>query len=134
MFPDVSLFAAAGLAGSFYLICQGDQTPIACDPNNPTSDFLPIGGTSASSPAFAGIMALVNQQTGSRQGNANYVLYKTRGAAAHGLPRCDRRQPLPCRAKPAPPTAPLRRPATPTAFSAVITPGPATTWLPAWAR
>src|ERR1017187_5805296 len=34
------------------------------------------GGTSASSPAFAGVMALVNQKTGSRLGNANYVLYK----------------------------------------------------------
>jgi len=37
--------------------------------------FLGVGGTSASSPAFAGIMALVNQKTGSRQGNANYTLY-----------------------------------------------------------
>ena len=35
-----------------------------------------VGGTSASSPAFAGIMALMNQKTGERQGNANYVFYK----------------------------------------------------------
>ena len=74
--PDVSLFAADGLAGSFYVICEADQSTLACNPNIPTADFLGIGGTSASAPAFAGIMALVNQQTGARQGNANYVLYK----------------------------------------------------------
>ena len=34
-----------------------------------------IGGTSASSPAFAGLMALAIQQTRSRQGNANTALY-----------------------------------------------------------
>ena len=69
--PDVSLFASNGFLGSFYIICQSDQTG-SCSINN----FLGFGGTSVSSPAFAGIMALVNQQTGSRQGNANYVLYK----------------------------------------------------------
>jgi hypothetical protein len=75
--PDVSLFAASGSpSGSFYLICEADQSGGSCNPNAPTANFLGVGGTSASSPAFAGIMALVNQQTGSRQGNANYVLYK----------------------------------------------------------
>jgi hypothetical protein len=38
--------------------------------------FALAGGTSFSAPAFAGIMALVNQKTGSRQGQANYVLYQ----------------------------------------------------------
>src|SRR5208283_4123027 len=42
---------------------------------NCPNTFLGFGGTSVSSPAFAGIMALVNQQYG-RQGNANYVFYK----------------------------------------------------------
>ena len=75
--PDVSLFAAAGSpSGSFYVICEADQVAGACNPSAPTSNFLAIGGTSASAPAFAGIMALINQQTGSRQGNADYVLYK----------------------------------------------------------
>lgn len=73
--PDVSLFASNGFLGSFYIICQSDQTYGTCNLNS-TSYFLGFGGTSVSSPAFAGIMALVNQQTGSRQGNANYVLYK----------------------------------------------------------
>ena len=74
--PDVSLFASNGFLGSFYIICQSDQTYGTCGLNNAPSYFLGFGGTSVSSPAFAGIMALVNQQTGSRQGNANYVLYK----------------------------------------------------------
>jgi len=77
--PDVSLFASNGFVGSFYIICQSDETPSGtCDLNAPYQDFLGFGGTSVSSPAFAGIMALVNQQYG-RQGNANYVLYKLAG-------------------------------------------------------
>ncbi|HZC25164.1 MAG TPA: S53 family peptidase, partial [Candidatus Binatia bacterium] len=69
--PDVSLFASNGFMGSFYIICQSDQTYGTCNLNS-TSYFLGFGGTSVSSPAFAGILALGNQQTGSRQGNANY--------------------------------------------------------------
>jgi hypothetical protein len=74
--PDVSLFAATGFyTGSFYIVCEADQTGgTYCDPAN--LDFLGVGGTSASSPAFAGIMALIDEKTGSRQGNANYVLYQ----------------------------------------------------------
>jgi len=74
--PDVSLFASNGFSGSFYIFCESDQTNGTCNLNSPYTDFLGVGGTSVSSPAFAGIMALVNQKTGSRQGNANYVLYK----------------------------------------------------------
>src|ERR1700728_4716222 len=73
--PDVSLFASDRFLGSFYIICQSDQTYGTCNLSS-DSYFLGFGGTSVSSPAFAGIMALVNQETGSRQGNANYVLYK----------------------------------------------------------
>ena len=42
-----------------------------------------VGGTSASTPAFAGIMALMVQLAGERQGNANPLLY---GLAATGSP------------------------------------------------
>ena len=45
--------------------------------------FLGFGGTSVSSPAFAGIMALINQKTGERQGNANYVFYKMAATAGN---------------------------------------------------
>ena len=77
--PDVSLFASNGYNGSFYIICETDYTSqtggsASCDLNAPYQDFLGLGGTSASTPAFAGIMAMVNQKYG-RQGNANYVLY-----------------------------------------------------------
>jgi subtilase family serine protease len=70
--PDVSLFASNGFLGSFYVICQQDQTGGVCDLNN----FLGYGGTSVASPAFAGIMALVNQKTGSPQGVPGFALYK----------------------------------------------------------
>ena len=69
--PDVSLFASNGFVGNSYAICETDVIGF-CGASN----LLPLGGTSASSPAFAAIMALVNQKTSSRQGNANVVLYK----------------------------------------------------------
>jgi len=80
--PDVSLFASNGFNGSFYIICEQDATLFgqsACSLTDET--FLGVGGTSASAPSFAGIMALVNQKMASqggssRQGNANYILYK----------------------------------------------------------
>ncbi len=77
--PDVSLFASNGYNGSFYVICETDYTSqtgggASCDLSSPYQDFLGLGGTSAGTPAFAGIMAMVNQKYG-RQGNANYVLY-----------------------------------------------------------
>ena len=73
--PDVALFASAGFyTNSFYIICEADLTDgVSCDGQN--GEFLGVGGTSASAPSFAGIMAMVDQKTASRQGNANYVLY-----------------------------------------------------------
>ena len=38
-----------------------------------------IGGTSAASPAMAGVMALINQKAGSAQGNPNTELYMLAG-------------------------------------------------------
>lgn len=67
--PDVSL-TAAGHDG--YMVCLDGS----CD----SGSFYAVGGTSASSPSFAGIMALVNQKTGSRQGQANYTLYRLAGS------------------------------------------------------
>ncbi len=71
--PDVSLFASPGFVGEVYLACETDIQAY-CQPG--TLEFAGVGGTSVSSPSFAGIMALVNQKTGERQGNANYVFYK----------------------------------------------------------
>ncbi|MGB8802494.1 MAG: Ig-like domain repeat protein [Candidatus Acidiferrales bacterium] len=76
--PDVSFYASSGFyTGSFYVVCEADQTDgVYCDQDPQDLEFLGVGGTSASTPSFAGIMALVNQKTASRQGNANYTLYK----------------------------------------------------------
>ena len=76
--PDVSLFAGNGYNGSFYVFCEMDantSNTSSCDLSAPYLDFQGAGGTSASTQTFGGIMALVNQKTGQRQGNANYVLY-----------------------------------------------------------
>ena len=78
--PDISLFASPGFTGSAYIFCQSDLTGVPCNLNSYGYTFHLIGGTSASAPAFAGIMALVNQYQAahggsSRQGNPNYVLY-----------------------------------------------------------
>jgi hypothetical protein len=86
--PDVSFFASDGgpLVGGAdvaYVICQSDTNPqdsttptgASCNITTPYEDFSVVGGTSVSTPAFAAVMALVNQSTGQRQGNANYVLY-----------------------------------------------------------
>jgi hypothetical protein len=76
--PDVSLFASAGFNGSFYIMCEADMGVFGSSEtcSLTTNTFVGIGGTSASAPTFAAIMALVNEKTGARQGNANYVLYK----------------------------------------------------------
>lgn len=78
--PDISLFASPGFTGSAYIFCQSDLTGVPCNLNSYGYTFHLIGGTSASAPAFAGVMALVNQYQAahggsSRQGNPNYVLY-----------------------------------------------------------
>jgi Pro-kumamolisin, activation domain/Bacterial Ig-like domain (group 3) len=76
--PDVSLFASPGFDNSGYIICQSDVAGV-CN-QTAVSNFEIVGGTSVSAPAFAGIMALVNQYQSAhggsaRQGNANPVLY-----------------------------------------------------------
>src|SRR6185437_10764934 len=74
--PDISLSAASH---DPYILCfEG-----SCQ----SGSALGISGTSASAPSFAGMIALVNQQTGSRQGQANYVLYRL--AAAETLSQCN---------------------------------------------
>jgi hypothetical protein len=90
--PDVSLFSSGGFMGSAYILCEADQfsPPQTCSLNSAFSTFLGIGGTSASAPAFAGMMALVNQFTGAAgEGNANYVLYKMAASSAQTSQHCD---------------------------------------------
>jgi trimeric autotransporter adhesin len=72
--PDISLFAAPGANNSFYPICAFPGDCVNTEPGTTEIIYSAVGGTSASTPAFAGIMALVNQKYGA-QGQANYVLY-----------------------------------------------------------
>ncbi len=62
--PDVSLFAANGIWGHFYIICMSDPNEggAPCHYKN-QGDLLgnAFGGTSVSAPAFAGITALLTQ-------------------------------------------------------------------------
>lgn len=80
--PDVS-FTAAGHDG--YILCFNQS----CQGGG----FYSVGGTSASSPAFTGVMALVNQKTNSRQGQANYILYQL-AASEYGSPNLPNKQNL----------------------------------------
>jgi len=73
--PDVSLFASSGFNKSFYVVCEADAVSSPSCQKGQAFHFLGVGGTSASTPSFAGIMALVNQKFG-RQGNANFAIYK----------------------------------------------------------
>jgi subtilase family serine protease len=75
--PDVSLFSGDGFLQNFYVICEADQDPgnASCNLNSPYQDFVPVGGTSVAAQAFAGVVALIDQKTGSRQGNLNPTLY-----------------------------------------------------------
>lgn len=73
--PDVSLFSGDGLWGSFYLYCYSYATSTqTCDLSN-AANVQAAGGTSFASPAFAGIMAIINQKSGEAQGSPNPVFY-----------------------------------------------------------
>ena len=87
--PDLALFAGNGLRDSFYLICDSDAASDGSCDYTSTGDLvsLAIGGTSAASPAMAGIQALVNQKQNSAQGNINPTLYAL--AAKETLSSCN---------------------------------------------
>jgi Pro-kumamolisin, activation domain/Putative Ig domain len=80
--PDVSLFAANGAWGHYYVFCDSDAADGGSCSGAP-SNWSGAGGTSFSSPIMAGIQALVNQKTGSAQGNPNPTYYAM-AAAEYG--------------------------------------------------
>lgn len=76
--PDISFNASS--AHDPYLICSSDASTTSCSlgfrdsGNNNTFDA--VGGTSAGAPAFAGVLALLNEATNSNGlGNVNPTLY-----------------------------------------------------------
>jgi hypothetical protein len=81
--PDVSLFASNGIWNHAYVTCYSDTANNGVSCASLPSSWKSGGGTSISAPIFAGIQALVNQYTGSAQGNPNPVLYKL-AAAEYG--------------------------------------------------
>jgi len=89
--PDVSLFAANGLWGHYYVLCWTNTANGGAPCLGAPSGWAGAGGTSFSSPILAGIQALVNQKQGSAQGNPNYVYYKlaAREYGAQGSSTCD---------------------------------------------
>jgi hypothetical protein len=78
--PDVSLTAASH---DPYLLCLRGS----CIPNGNQISFVGVSGTSASAPAFAGIISLVAEKAGVRLGQPNYVLYRL--AATENLSQCN---------------------------------------------
>ncbi len=101
--PDVSLFASAGFWGHFYVYCGSDPATggSPCDYKN-GDDVLAnaAGGTSFSSPAFAGIMVLETQYWGLVQGAAGpvrignvapelYQLAAAQFSSGSGLSKCN---------------------------------------------
>ena len=82
--PDVSFLAGNGYYGATWLVCTDDTgknssgvtiTLNCAEQSDTYSYFTGIGGTSASSPAFAGILALLEQKTGSKLGLPAKELY-----------------------------------------------------------
>jgi subtilase family serine protease len=94
--PDVSLMAGNGLWGVYYAACISNPADGPADEGfepcgaNPAS-WTGWGGTSVSSPIWAGIQALVNQKTGQNWGNSNWVLYALGDFeyGASGNPSCN---------------------------------------------
>jgi pro-kumamolisin-like protein/List-Bact-rpt repeat protein len=100
--PDVSMFASFGPWNHAYAICYSDTTATGNPPKPRNGTGIPCagtasswstgwGGTSFGSPIWAGIQALINQYTGSTQGNPNPLLYKLAAAeyGASGSSACN---------------------------------------------
>lgn len=85
--PDVAFLAGNGLYSAVWAVCAdnvalGRDIPVFtdCQTSNgqltSSTSVSGVGGTSAAAPAFAGMLALVEQKTGSRLGQADYILYQ----------------------------------------------------------
>jgi trimeric autotransporter adhesin len=77
--PDISLMSGDGANYAAWLVCTNDTsngTTANCATTNGSFYFYGFGGTSTASPAFAGVLALVQQsQGGGRLGQAAANLY-----------------------------------------------------------
>jgi subtilase family serine protease len=80
--PDVSLFAAKGLSGHYYVFCHSDPNHGGVPCTGAPSGWSGAGGTSFASPIMAAMQSLVDQKWG-RQGNPDPIYYKI-AAAEYG--------------------------------------------------
>jgi subtilase family serine protease len=90
--PDVSMFAADGIWGHYSVVCFSDRTNGGAPCTGAPSSWAGFGGTSVATPVVAGIQALVNQNTGSKQGNPNVVYYalaKSQPSVFHAISQGD---------------------------------------------
>ena len=78
--PDVSLFAANGVWGHYYVYCWSNVRAGGAKCTGAPSAWAGAGGTSFSSPILAAIQALVDQHAGALQGNPNPVYYPKSGS------------------------------------------------------
>jgi subtilase family serine protease len=74
--PDVSIFASNAVWNAYYVFCWSDTSEEALGCSGPPSNWNGAGGTSFSSPIWAGIQALINNRAGGRQGLPNYRYYQ----------------------------------------------------------
>jgi subtilase family serine protease len=85
--PDISFSASAEHDG--YIVCSTGGPPGGNCPGGIGNGFLEVGGTSASTPVFAGILTLLNQQLGNLPpvglGNVNPTLYKLAQTPANNV-------------------------------------------------
>ena len=89
--PDVSLFAANGVWGHYYVVCYSDTANGGKSCGGAPNTWWGGGGTSFAAPIMAGVQALVNQYTGSAWGNPNYHYYTLAAGeyGASGNASCD---------------------------------------------
>jgi subtilase family serine protease len=81
--PDLALSSSADHDG--YLICSRSSCVNGYRRNDTNQTLNVIGGTSAAAPTFAGIVALLVQQTNQPQGNVNPILYGLAGSAPNAF-------------------------------------------------
>jgi Pro-kumamolisin, activation domain/Bacterial Ig-like domain (group 3) len=72
--PDVAFASAFNHDGIVYCNSLGGK-PCEVDSQKNVSGLVVVGGTSASTPAMAGVLALIEQKNGAFQGQINYTLY-----------------------------------------------------------
>lgn len=89
--PDVSLFAANGVWGHYYVVCYSDLAGGGASCSGAPDTWSGFGGTSVSAPIMAAIQALANQKAAGRQGNPNPTYYSLATAeyGSSGDPSCN---------------------------------------------